>query len=509
MKCFLGIDVGTSGTKVLILDEIGNIRGSGYSECNVINPHPGWAEQHPEDWWRACDSAVKEAVASCDSPSEIVGIGLSGQMQGVVCLDRKNQPIGNCIIWLDQRAIVETNEIDGMFSEEEMLNINSSYCLNSYWAPKLLWLKKNRPQDFDKIYKVVFPKDYIRLKMSGEIATEVSDSSMTYLLDVPKRKWSERMFSVLDIPIEIAPERVLESQDVAGYLRAEIAKEWGLKAGIPIVAGAGDQPANGVGTGIIQEGAIGVSIGTSGVVFGCAEKPFVVKERAATYSMCHAVPGKWSFLGLALSSGGSFKWLRDTIFEDYKEKYKHPYDAMTALAAKAGMGCEGLSFIPYLNGDKTPINDEKARGAWVGLSHRHGLPEMVRSVMEGVTFSLRDAIELIKGQGVNIKRIVTSGGGSKSELWRQIQADIFGCDIEIMNIEEGPAAGACILAGVGAGVFRSVEEGCNNILKVKEIIQPDPEKIKIYNEYYESYRMLYPALKNYFARQADLIKKYN
>ncbi|MBQ9481775.1 MAG: xylulokinase [Clostridia bacterium] len=507
MKCFLGIDAGTSGIKVLILDEVGNIRGNGYSECDVITPHPGWAEQNPLDWWAACDKAVRQAVASCQCPEEIVGIGFSGQMQGVVCLDKNDEPIGNCIIWLDQRATAETQEIDSAFDIDEMLRLNASYCLNSYWAPKLLWLKKNAPKDYDKIYKVVFPKDYLRFRMTGEIAAEVSDCSMSYLLDVPGRKWADRMFRELDIPKNIVPKTLLESQSIAGYLRRDIAAEWGLKAGIPVIAGAGDQPANGVGTGIIEEGSIGVSIGTSGVVFGCSDKPLIIKERAATYSMCHAIPDKWCFLGLALSSGGSFKWLRNTVFEEYKDKYTSPYDEMTKLASSAEVGCEGLMFIPYLNGDKTPINDEKARGGWIGLSHRHGLAEMTRSVMEGVTYSLRDSIELMRNEGLKIKRVVTSGGGSKSELWRQIQADIFGCDIEIMNIEEGPAAGACILAGVGAGVFGSVKEGCDSILKIKEVIQPNPERVKLYNEYYESYRMLYPALKDFFARQSGIIAR--
>lgn len=507
MKCFLGIDAGTSGIKALVLDESGAISGKGYAECDVVSPYPGWAEQDPLMWWDACRAAVRQAVTSCPHAEDIAGIGLSGQMQGCVLVDYAGDPIGNCIIWLDQRAVAETEEIEKRVDIEKLLSINASYCLNSYWGPKLLWLKKNRPRDFDKIYQVVFPKDYLRYKMTGEYAVEVSDCSMTYLFDVPHRRWSEEMFAAWGIPMDIVPRKVLESCEVAGYLRSDVAAEFGLKAGIPVVAGAGDQPANGIGTGITEAGSICVSLGTSGVVFGCADKPFVVKERAATYSMCHAVPDKWSFLGLALSSGGSFKWLRDTVCCDFKDRYDSPYDAMTALAAKAKPGCEGLIFLPYLNGDKTPINDERARGGWIGLSHRHGVPEMIRSVMEGVTFSLRDSIELMKEEGVEIKRIVTSGGGSKSPFWRQLQADIFGCGVDVMSIEEGPSVGACILAGVGVGAFSDIKEGCSRVLRVKEVIQPNKERVKLYNEYYESYRMLYPALKNYFHRQSELITK--
>lgn len=507
MSYLLGIDAGTSGIKVVILDENGKIHGTGYHECDVYSPYPGWAEQNPKDWWKACSEAAKEAVKNCDKPESIAGIGLSGQMQGVVCLDKSNEPLCNCIIWLDQRATKETEEIDSLFEEDEMLNINASYCLNSYWAPKILWLKKNRQEIFEKTNKIVFPKDYLRLRMTGEIATEVSDCSMTYLLDVPNRKWSKYMFDKLGIPMSIVPEKCLESQDVAGYLREDIAREWGLKAGIPVVAGAGDQPANGVGSGIIKEGSIGVSFGTSGVVFGCSKDPLIIRKRAATYSMCHAVPNKWSFLGLALSSGGSYKWLRNTIYNEMKDRVPNIYKEMDNLAAKAQVGSEGLMFLPYLNGEKTPINDDLARGAWIGLSQRHGLPELTRSVMEGVTFSLRDSIELTKNEGLEVNQIITSGGGATSAIWRQITADIFGHETTIMNVEEGPAAGACILAGVGAGVFKDVEEGCNSMLRVQKVIEPIQENVKIYNDYYESYKMLYPALKNYYARQADIIKK--
>lgn len=511
MSCFLGIDVGTSGIKVLIVDEIGKVLASGYSECgNVISSRPGWAEQNPLDWWRACDLAVREALSQFDSADEITGIGLSGQMQGCVLLDKELKLIGNCIIWLDQRADSIVSDIERKLPCDSLLDINASYCLNSYWAPKLLWLMRKRPMDFDRIHKVVFPKDYVRLRMTGELVTDVSDASMTYLFDVPKRQWSKKMFDLLGLPIGIVPERVEESSNVVGYLTKEMAEAWNIPAGIPVVAGAGDQIANGIGNGIFKEGVIGISIGTSGVVFGCSDSPFILHERSATYSMCHAVPDKWSFLGLSLMSGGSFKWLRDNLFKslinDPKMGPADLFDYMRSFAVKAPIGCEGLVFLPYLNGEKTPINDSKARGVWFGLSQRHSLNEIVRSVMEGVTFALRDSVELIR-QKCKVERIVASGGGSKNELSRQLQADIFGSPIDIMNIDEGPAVGACILAGVGAKVFRNVAEGCNSILKVQEIIEPDSERVKIYDDYYQTYRMLYPALKDLYAKQATLVEK--
>ncbi|MEF9970126.1 MAG: xylulokinase [Ruthenibacterium sp.] len=513
MDCFMGIDAGTSGIKAIIIDETGAIRGTGYQECDVINPEPGWAEQDPMDWWNACDGAVKAAVAQSGCGKEIVGIGFSGQMQGNVMIDKEGKPIGNCMIWLDQRAVEEVKEISAMLSEKEMLGITASYCLNSYWAPKLLWLKKNRPEEFAKTYKVLFTKDFIRYMMTGEIATEVSDASLTFLMDVPGRCWSDKMLNSIGIPKEILPERLAESAEVVGRLKADIAERWGMTAGIAVAAGAGDQPACGIGTGVVKSGVIGSSIGTSGVVFGCSDKPFVVEKQCATFSMCHAVPDKWCFLGLSLTSGASFKWLRDNIFAEQKAKCAADgtdiYDYMTNLAAQAAVGSEGLVFLPYLNGDKTPNNDENARAVWFGLSQRHGIHEMCRSVMEGVTFSLRDTIEIFRESGLEVTEVRASGGGAKSTLWRQMQADIYNANVITMNMEEGPAAGAAILAAVAAGTFKTIEEGCNAILKITSVTEPIAENVKKYNEYYKTYKSLYASLKDDFARQAAIVKEFS
>lgn len=512
MAYFMGIDAGTSGIKAAVIDEKGSIAAIGYEECNIITPRPGWVEQNPEDWWKACGKAVKQAAVGSGVGGEIQAIGFSGQMQGCVLMGRNGKALGNCLIWLDQRSTLQVRQIEELMSEEEMFAVTGSVCLNSYWAPKLLWLKENRQSDFENAESVLFPKDYLRFRMTGEIATEVSDASLSFLLNVPERKWSDTILKKLGLPPHLLPENLLESQETAGYLRESVAREWGLKPGIPVVAGGGDQPAGGIGMGIVEEGVIGSTIGTSGVIFGCTDKPFVDRQKRAVMSMCHAVPDKWCFLGLALASGGSFKWLRDTMFADKKTEMASKgldiYDYMTELAKKAAPGSEGLTFLPYFNGDKTPINDENARAVFFGLSYRHGLEAICRSVMEGVTFSLRDTIEICREKGMQITEVRAAGGGAKSALWRQMQADIYHSRVITTNMEESGCAAGVILAAVGTGYFKDVKEGCSALLRVKDITEPIAENEKIYDEYYETYRNLYPALKESYKRQAEIVAEY-
>jgi xylulokinase len=320
------------------------------------------------------------------------------------------------------------------------------------------------------------------------------------------------MFKKLGIPRSFAPDRLLESADVAGYLKADVAEDLGLPPNIPVVAGGGDQPLGGVGTGIVDAGVVGVTIGTSGVVFGCSDKPFIDKHDRAMYSMAHAVPDKWAFLGLILTAGGSFKWLRDTVFADKKAEMaaagKDVYDYMTSLAEKSSPGSEGLVFLPYLNGEKTPHSDADARGVFFGLSYRHGLGDISRSVMEGVTFALRDTLEIFRETGGSVTEIRANGGGAKSAFWKQMQADIFGANVLTMNLEEGPAAGAAILAAVGAGHFKSVQEACGALLQVKTVTEPISSNAAMYDDYYQTYRELYPALKDLYGKQAKIVDKY-
>lgn len=507
MKYFLGIDIGTSGVKAIILSETGEIAGTGFNENPLYTPKPGWAEQDAEELWQSCSTAVQQAVKSSRVGNQIEGIGFSGQMQGCVFLDNQMQPLCNSIIWLDQRATAEVEEIDALLADDMAFTITANHCINSFWAPKIIWLRKNRPEIYKKVAMVLFVKDYIRYKMTGELAADVSDASLSFLMDVPNRKWSYPILDKLSIPHTFIPENLLESQDEAGRLRKAIADEWGVRPGILVVAGGGDQPVGGVGTGVVEDGVIGATIGTSGVIFACTDKPFIDLKKRAMMSMAHAVPDKWCFLGLVLTAGGSFKWLRDKMFRGEKplSNADFNYDYMTAMASKAPIGSEGLLFLPYFNGEKTPVCDDDARAAFVGLSYRHGQNELCRSVMEGVTFALRDTIEICKEYGLNVAEIRSNGGGAKSELWRQIQADIFNVPIVTMNMEEGPAAGGAMLAAVGTGCFSNVTEVCKEWLKTADTKEPIQKNASIYNEYYQNYRALYPALKDIYQNQAKLV----
>ena len=512
MAYFLGIDAGTSGIKAVVTGENGDTVSNGYAECDILSPRPGWIEQRAEDWWQACKTAVAQAVSISGCGKEIEGIGFSGQMQGCLPVDRNIQPLHNCIIWLDQRSDAEVAEIKVRAEGRlDTLGITANACLNSFWAPKLLWLRKHKPEAFERTHKVLFAKDYLRYCMTGEIAADVSDASLSYLMDVPGRRWSDEMFDLLDIPNGFVPQRLAESCEVVGTLRKELAEEWGMRPGIAVTAGGGDQPVGGVGAGIIQEGVIGATIGTSGVVFGSSKKPFADPKDRAMLSMAHAVPDTWCFLGLVLSAGASFKWLRDTFFTGKKMELQAQgedvYDYMTALASQASVGSEGLMFMPYLNGEKTPYSDSYARGVWFGFSHRHSLNEICRSVMEGVTFAMRDSVEVCRELGICVNEVRANGGGAKSALWRQMQADVYNASIVTMNVQEGPASGAAILAGVGTGCFQSVAEGCDAMLRVKSVTDPIAKNVRIYEEYYQMYRALYPALKERFAAQAALVGK--
>lgn len=512
MRYFLGIDSGTSGVKAIVVSEEGEMIATGYHECDLMTPKPGWVEQNASDWWIACKKAITQAAAKSGQAKNIVAIGLTGQMLGNTMLDENMEPIGNCMIWLDQRATEERDEIEQKLGIMPMLDITSNYCLTGFWAPKMMWLKKHKPEEFEKTKMVLFTKDYLAYQLTGEIATEVTDASGSFLLDVPKRKWSSKMFDVCGLPIDIVPKRLVESQEVVGKLKTALAEELGLTPNIPVIAGAGDQPSCGVGSGVVRTGVISATIGTSGVVFACTDTPFADAQRRAALSMCHAVPEKWCFFGCTLGAGGSFKWVRDTIFADKKAEMARQgldvYDYMTSLAAKTSASSEGLTFLPYLNGERTPYPDENAKGVFFGLSYRHGLGEICRSVMEGVTYSLRDTIEILREFNLDVTEVRAQGGGARSELWRQMQADIYNATVVTTNLEEGTAAGAAILAAVGSGCFDTVAQAADKMVKVVSHTEPIAKNVEMYEEFYQTYRALYPALKNQFARQAALVDKY-
>jgi len=512
MKYFLGIDSGTSGVKAIVVGEDGSSVGIGYKEIDVITEKPMWAEQDPNEWWHASTLAIKEAVHKSGVGKLIDGIGITGQMLGSTLLDKDNNVLGNCIIWLDQRAIEEVEMIKEKAGMDFLLEKTSNIPLTGYWAPKLMWVKKHQPEIYEKITNVLFPKDYLKFMLTGEISLEVTDASGSYLFDVANRKWSDEMFEICELDRHMVSDNVIESQEVAGLLKADIAEELGLKAGIPVVGGAGDQPACGLGSGVYKEGIISATIGTSGVVYAAANKPIPDVKQAAALSFCHSVPGTWSLFGCTLAAGGSFKWLRDTMFSNemkmMKEKGEDVYGLMTEMASKAQIGSEGLAFLPYLNGERTPYPDPYAKGVLFGLSYRHGLNEISRSVMEGVTFSLRDTIELLRDVDVPVTEVRASGGGAKSKLWLQMQADIYDAKIVTTNVSETGCVGAAIMAGIGAGHFKNAEEACNQIIKPISVTEPISNNVAMYEDYYQTYRSLYSTLKATFQNQAKIVEKW-
>lgn len=512
MKYYMGIDLGTSGVKVVIMSADGRIAGTGSEEQSMATPRPSWAEQDPEEWWSATCNAVKKALKdSGDVGPYVEGIGLSGQMLGATFLDKNLNVIRPCIIWCDQRSTEEREYIESKLGMDQLLELTANYPLTGYVAPKILWLKKNEPEAYSKVYKVLLPKDFLRLRLTGELVAEVSDAGGTYLFDVSKRDWSEEMLNSLGIPRDFLPD-LCESMDITGYLRKDVAAELGLKEGIPVVGGGGDQTAGGVGNGVVEEGIVSSTIGTSGVVFACTSSPRIDTKGRGIHTFCHSVKNKWSVFGCTLAAGGSFKWLQEkfaAVEKDYSNKRGiSVYSLLDFDAMLAKPGCEGLIFLPYLIGERTPYPDADARGVFFGLSHRHGWNEMVRSVMEGITFSLRDSLEILREFGVDVKQVRASGGGSKSPLWRQLQADIFNVEVITTNVEEGPAVGAAILASVGSGFYSTVEEACNEIIKPLSKTEPIKKNAEMYEDYYGIYKSLYPALKSTYSKSAKVVNKW-
>lgn len=508
MGCFIGIDLGTSGVKVIVIDEMGQIISQGHQEQTINSSFSGWAEQDPEHWWQITKSAIREAVCSLGSrKNQIHGIGLSAQMLGAIFLDKNQEVIRPCILWCDQRSIIERDELENLFGLDLLLDSTANYPLTGYWAPKIMWMRRNEPSNFERTDKIIFPKDYIRFRLTGELSTDVSDGGGSSLFNVAKRNWDTDLISKLGLSRSMFV-KVYESEAIAGHLSEHVAVELGLSAGIPVIAGAGDQPAGGIGNGIVKEGIISSTIGTSGVIFACTDSVKIDKKARGIHSFCHAVKEKWSIFGCTLSAGGSFKWLRDNLCNEEKRFASttgiDPYDAMTLLASKVKPGSKGLFFMPYMIGERTPYPDPNASGTFLGLTLRHNRMDIIRSVMEGVTFSLRDSIEILSEFGVSISQVRASGGGGKSDLWRQIQADIFNSEVITTNIDEGPAMGAAILAATGTNAFSSIEEACEAIVRPLSVTNPIADNVKVYQEMYQVYRSIYPALKGIYENQARL-----
>ncbi|MDI7247220.1 MAG: xylulokinase [Bacillota bacterium] len=511
MPLLLGIDIGTSGTKVIVMDEDGGIVASATEVYPLHTPRPNWAEQDPADWWAAAVGAIRRACERGGvEPADIGCVGLTGQMHGLVLLDEKDQVLRPAILWCDQRTMDECRWIIGAVGGAERLReLTCNPALTGFTAPKIVWVRDHEPDVYKKIRKVLLPKDYIRFMLTGEYATEVSDASGTLLFDVEDRRWSHDVLGALGVSEDWLP-RCYESPEVTGRVTEAAARETGLAEGTPVVGGGGDQAAGAVGSGIVKPGAISVTVGTSGVVFAYMDEPALDAE-GRLHTFCHAVPGKWHAMGVTLGAGGSMRWFRDALCEAEVAVARcagtDPYEIITAEAAHAEPGCEGLVFLPYVAGERTPYPDPNARGVFFGLSLRHTKAHMARAVMEGVAFSLRDCLELVKALGVSIGELRVSGGGARSTLWRQIIADVFGSPLVTLEVTEGPAYGAALLAGVGAGVYRSVPEACERTIKPAGVTEPELSGVGLYEEYYGLYRDLYPRLKPEFDRAAEIVSR--
>lgn len=510
MSYLLGIDIGTSGARAIVVNsDNGQVVAGATTEYPLITPQPLWAEQHPEDWWRGTVEAVQHALAKAKTALghavEISGIGLSGQMHGVVLLDANGEVVTPALIWCDGRSQAECDFITQTVGAEHLIELTSNPALVGFSASKLLWIRNHKPAEFSRARKFLLPKDYIRYRLTGEFASEVSDASGTLLFDVANRQWSSEMLEKLELDRDLLPP-VYESQEVSAKVSAEAAELLGLKAGTPVVGGGGDQAAGAVGNGIVSAGLVSSTIGSSGVVFAYSSEP-VRDPGGRVHTFCHAVPGAWHVMGVTQGAGLSLRWFRDEVYSELEKNAAHTqnrdiYELMTEQATKIPAGSDGLIFLPYLMGERTPHLNPQARGVWCGLTAAHTRAHLTRSVLEGVAYSLRDCLEILLEMQLPVEQIRASGGGGKSPLWRQIQADVFQRNVVTINASEGPAYGVALLAGVGTGVWSSVPEACGACIQLNSEVSADPQASKVYAYYYPLYRELYTRLADFFPKLA-------
>jgi len=488
-RYFLGIDVSTTGAKALLIDEKGVVAASATSALTLQTPKPLWSEQDPREWWKGTAASIRKALADAGAKGEdVAAVGLTGQMHGLVLLDGKREVLRPAILWNDQRTGAECAEIEKRVGRKELIREVGNVALTGFTAPKILWVRNHEPEVYAKARLVLLPKDYVRLRLTGEAAMDKADGSGTILFELAARRWSKVVLEKLDIPAEWLPP-TFEGPETTGTVTAEAAAETGLRAGTPVVAGGGDQAAGAVGAGAVRPGVVSLTLGTSGVVFATTDAPLVEPE-GRLHAFCHAVPGRWHFMGVTLSAAGSLQWYHDTLTP------QESFAAIVAEAEGAPAGSEGLLFLPYLSGERTPYPDPLARGSFVGLTVRHTRAHLTRAVLEGVAFSMKDCFNLLLGAGLGeVEEVRIAGGGAKGPLWRKIVASALGLPMVTVNSTEGAAYGAALLGGVGAGAWPTVEAACDATIAVTGRDEPMAEWSRAYESLYPRYRELYGALK--------------
>jgi xylulokinase len=494
MAVLLGIDVGTGGTRALIVDAEGRVTGAATEDHEPFaSPETGWAEQHPDDWWRACRLAVPRALAQAGvRASDVAGIGLSGQMHGAVLLDDRGTVVRPALIWCDQRTEHECDVITTKIGRSRLIELTLNPALTGFTLPKLLWVRTHEPEAWARVRSVLLPKDYVRFRLTGVRATDVADASGTLAFDVARRGWSSDVLDAMGLSRSLLPD-VYESPQVTGTLTPDGAAAVGLVAGTPVVAGGGDQAAGAVGLGVVRPGTVSATIGTSGVVFAATDHP-ARDPQGRVHTFCHAIPGRWHVMGVTQAAGLSLRWFRDRFGVNGDES-RDPYDRLMAEARAVPPGADGVIWAPYLMGERTPHLDPNARAALVGLAANHTRAHIIRAMLEGVAFSLRDSLTILGEMGVVVRAIRLGGGGARSPLWRQIQADVYGCAVETLQTEEGAAYGAALLAGVGAGFWPDVDAACEAVVRVASRMEPDPAAAATLSANYAAFRALYPALR--------------
>lgn len=494
----LGIDVSTTGVKALLIDQRGSVISSATTPLSLSTPYPLWSEQEPVDWWSGALSSIRRALSQAGADGhQVAAVGLTGQMHGLVLLDAENRVLRPAILWNDQRTGAECEEIIRRVGFERLLRITGNKPVTGFTAPKILWVRRHEPQIYARIAHILLPKDYVRFRLTGEYAVDKADGAGMHLFDLRARDWSAEILAALEIPREWLP-KTYEGPQVTGEIHSQAAAETGLRPGTPVVAGGGDQSAQAVGVGAVTEGIVALTLGTSGVVFATTGGPYVEPE-GRLHAFCHAVPGAWHFMGVMLSAAGSLQWYRDTLAPG------KAYDDLLEPCADIPPGAEGLFFLPYLTGERTPHPDPLARAAFIGLTIRHSQAHMTRAVLEGVAFGLRDNMELIRQAGLGqIHEVRVSGGGARSALWRQILADVMNAELVTVNTTEGAAFGAALLAGVGAGIWSDVAESCRATIRATSSTLPRAEAVERYQAAYRLFQQLYPTLKPAFMRIAEL-----